>query len=118
MLRTAADQTAFLHASCSEWKNTFSWEIYGKNGKLQIDGLGGSYGVERLTWYRMLPQMGPPETTAWEFPMADNSWEREMGEFLQDIENNRQPTAGLEDALAVLEIVSQIYERSGYDHRS
>jgi predicted dehydrogenase len=50
--------------------------------------------------------------------MADNSWEREMGEFLQDIENNRQPTAGLEDALAVLEIVSQIYERSGYDHRS
>ena len=118
MLRTAVDQTAFLHASCSEWKNTFSWEIYGKNGKLQIDGLGGSYGVERLTWYRMLPQMGPPETTAWEFPMADNSWEREMDEFLQDIENNRQPTAGLEDALAVLEIVSQIYERSGYDHRS
>ena len=118
MLRTATDQTAFLHASCSEWKNTFSWEIYGKNGKLQIDGLGGSYGVERLTWYRMLPQMGPPETTAWEFPMADNSWEQEMDEFFQDIENNRQPTAGLEDALAVLEIVSQIYERSGYDHRS
>ena len=31
-------------------------------------GLGGSYGVERLTCYRMLPEMGPPETTAWEYP--------------------------------------------------
>ncbi|MGE4660669.1 MAG: Gfo/Idh/MocA family oxidoreductase, partial [Arenicellales bacterium] len=117
LLRTASDQTAFLHASCSEWKNTFSWEIYGRHGKLQIDGLGGSYGVERLTWYRMLPEMGPPETTAWEFPMADNSWKTEMSEFFEDIEKGRPPTPGLADALAVLEIVEQIYERSGYDHR-
>jgi|TARA_B100000315_G_scaffold213059_1_gene210781 predicted dehydrogenase len=117
LLRTATDQTAFLHASCSEWKNTFSWEIYGRDGKLQIDGLGGSYGVERLTWYRMLPEMGPPETTAWEFPMADNSWETEMNEFFEDIEKGRPSTPGLADALAVLEIVEQIYERSGYDHR-
>jgi len=117
LLRTASDQTAFLHASCSEWKNTFSWEIYGRHGKLQIDGLGGSYGVERLTWYRMLPEMGPPETTTWEFPMADNSWETEMREFFEDIEKGRPPAPGLADALAVLEIVEQIYERSGYDHR-
>ena len=117
LLRTASDQTAFLHASCSEWKNTFSWEIYGRRGKLQIDGLGGSYGVERLTWYRMLPEMGPPETTAWEFPMADNSWKTEMSEFFEDIEKGRPPAPGLADALAVLEIVEQIYERSGYDHR-
>jgi predicted dehydrogenase len=118
MLRTAKEQTAFLHASCTEWKNIFSWELSGKNGKVQIDGLGGSYGVERLTWYRMLPQMGPPETTAWEFPMADNSWEVEMNEFFQDIENSRQPVPGLADALAVLDIVDKIYERSGYDHRT
>ena len=117
MLRTAKEQTAFLHASCTEWKNIFSWELSGKNGKVQIDGLGGSYGVERLTWYRMLPQMGPPETTAWEFPMADNSWEVEMNEVFRDIENNRQPVPGLADALAVLDIVDKIYERSGYDHR-
>ena len=118
MLRTAKEQTAFLHASCTEWKNIFSWELSGKNGKVQIDGLGGSYGVERLTWYRMLPQMGPPETTAWEFPMADNSWEVEMNEFFRDIENSRQPVPGLADALAVLDIVDKIYERSGYDHRT
>ena len=50
--------------------------------------------------------------------MADNSWNIEMAEFLEDIELNRQPKPGLSDALAVLEIVDRIYESSGYDHRT
>ena len=118
LLKTADKQAAFLHASCTEWKNTFSMELYGRDGKLQVDGLGGSYGIERLTWYRMLPEMGPPETTAWEYPMVDNSWNIEVAEFLEDIELNRQPKPGLLDALAVLEVVDKIYESSGYDHRA
>lgn len=116
LLKTVDQQVAFLHASCTEWKNTFSLELYGRDGKLQVDGLGGSYGTERLTWYRMLPQMGPPETTAWEYPVADHSWKFEMAEFLEDIKLGRQPIPGLSDALAVLEIVDRIYEKSGYDH--
>lgn len=116
LLKTTQQQVAFLHASCTEWKNTFSMELYGSSGKLHFEGLGGSYGVERLTYYRMLPEMGPPETTAWEFPMGDNSWELEMTEFLDDIRLNRQPAAGLDDAVAALEIVDKIYRESGYDH--
>jgi predicted dehydrogenase len=118
LLRTTENRTAFLHASCTEWKNTFSFELYGRTGKLQVDGLGGSYGTERLTWYRMLPQMGPPETTIWEYPMPDDSWAYEMNEFLNDIRLGRdsQPTLG--DALAALEIVDNIYRVSGYDHRA
>jgi predicted dehydrogenase len=118
LLKTSSRQVAFLHASCSEWKNTFSFEIYGRKGKLQIEGLGGSYGVERLAWYRMLPEMGPPETRIWEYPMADDSWELEMQEFLEDIKLGRAPAAGLTDALAALEVVESIYQQSGYDHRS
>ena len=57
-LRTSTGVTAWLHASWTEWKNTFSFEIFGRDGKLQIDGLGGSYGAERLTHYRMLPELG------------------------------------------------------------
>ncbi len=118
LLKTAQKRVAFLHVSCTEWKNTFSFEIYGKNGKLQIDGLGRSYGVERLAYYRMLPEMGPPETTIWEYPMSDNSWEVEMAEFLEDIRLGRPPAANLNDAFAVLEIVNKVYRNSGYDHRS
>ena len=118
LLRTADGKIAFLHVSCTEWKNMFSFEIYGKHGKLDINGLGGSYGVERLTFYRMLPQMGPPETTVWEYPMADDSWAIEFAEFVDDIRNKRAPAAGLTDAVAALRVVEQIYKASGYDHRS
>lgn len=116
MLRTAKQQVAWLHASATEWKNTFSMEIYGRDGKLQIEGLGGSYGTERLTWYRMLPQMGPPETTAWEYPMADDSWSAELAAFLEDIREHRSPSPNLRDAVAALRVVQHIYERSGHAH--
>jgi predicted dehydrogenase len=112
LLRTARSQTASLHASCTEWKNLFSFEIYGRNGKLHIEGLGGSYGLEKLTWYRMLPQMGPPETKAWEFPRADDSWEFEMNEFAKDIRLRRSPQPGIKDGLEALKIVDTIYRKS------
>ena len=35
---------AQLHASWTEWKNLFSFEVFGRIGKLEITGLGGSYG--------------------------------------------------------------------------
>ena len=34
-LRTAGGQSAFLHVSCTEWKNLFSLEIYGRDGSLR-----------------------------------------------------------------------------------
>jgi predicted dehydrogenase len=116
ILKTAKHQVAFLHASCTEWKNLFSMEIYGHEGKLEIYGLGGSYGVERLTHYKMLPQMGPPETTTWEYPTADDSWAVEIAEFYDDIRLNRTPSAGLKDAFEALKVVGKIYKESGYDH--
>ena len=109
LLKTAGQKVAFLHASCTEWKNTFSFEIYGKAGKLEITGLGGSYGVERLAHYHMLPEMGPPETTIYEYPMVDNSWEIEMKKFVEDIRLHRQPSPNLADAIEVLKVVDKIY---------
>lgn len=113
-LRTSGGACAFLHVSCSEWKNLFSMEIYGRGGKLAIDGLGGSYGVERLTWYKMLPEMGPPDTTAWEYPRGDQSWSLEFAAFAEDIRMRRRPDPGLDEARAALEVVDVIYRRSGY----
>jgi predicted dehydrogenase len=113
LLKTANRQVAHLQASCTEWKNLFSFEIFGRQGKLEISGLGGSYGVERLAFYRMLPQMGPPETTIWEYPMGDDSWDAEFAEFAEDIRRNRKPAAGLSDAAAALKIVETVYRESG-----
>jgi len=115
LLKTSQQQVAFLHVSCTEWKNLFSLEIYGRNAKLHVEGLGGSYGVERLTYFRMLSAMGPPETTIWEYPMTDTSWQIEFAEFLDDIELGRKPSASLDDAHAALRVVEEIYQSSGYD---
>ncbi len=113
-LRTTAGQTAWLHVSCTEWKNLFSLEIYGRVGKLALDGLGGSYGPERLVYYKMLPQMGPPETTSFEYPAGDSSWELEMQAFSEDIHTGREPSPGLHEGIRTLEIVETVYHKSGY----
>lgn len=110
LLRTAGGQIASLHASWSEWKNMFSLEIYGRAGKIEISGLGGSYGTERLAFHKMTAEMGPPPTTIWEYPMADDSWEREFAEFLEDIRLGRTPRPGLEEAQGALRIVEKAYE--------
>jgi len=110
-LQNATGNTAWLHVSCSEWKNLFSLEIYGRDAKLHWEGLGGSYGIERLTYYKMLPQMGPPETTIWEFPRGDESWKIEMAEFFEDIKLKRPPVPGLKEAKSALMVVEKIYQK-------
>lgn len=111
-LRNAGGKTAWLHVSCSEWKNLFSLEIYGRDAKLHWEGLGGSYGLEKLTYYKMLPQMGPPETTIYEYPRGDESWKIEMAEFFEDIKLQRPPVPGLKEAKAALAVVEKIYGNS------
>ena len=107
LLRSSTGQLAQLHASWTEWKNLFSLEVFGRDGKLEVTGLGGSYGEERLVLHRMTPEMGPPETTAWSFPEPDDSLERELSELLDDIALGRTPTPGLAEARTVLEIVQR-----------
>jgi predicted dehydrogenase len=112
-LRNASGNSAWLQVSCTEWKNQFSFEIYAKSAKLHIEGLGGSYGIERLHYYQMLPEMGPPETTIFEFSRGDNSWGIETNEFIEDIRLHRDPVPGLKQARAVLEVVETIYSKPG-----
>jgi len=111
-LRTASGQTAWLQASCTEWKNLFSFEVYFKRAKLHVEGLGGSYGIERLYYYKMFPEMGPPETVIYEFPRGDGSWSLELDEFLADIDSKRPPVPGLREGIRTLQIVEEIYRKS------
>ncbi len=116
-LRTAADQTAWLHASCTEWKNLFSLELYGRTGKVMINGLGGSYGEESLVFYPMPPdKLGkPPVAETFAYPgKNDDSWMLETEAFLGDIRLGREPNPGLREGIRTLEIVESIYRSSGY----
>lgn len=112
-LRGQRGEMAWLHATWTEWKNTFSLEVTGRDGKLTIEGLGGSYGNERLTFHKMLPQMGPPETTIWEYAPSDESWAREFADFKAHQAGKPAEIADIEDACAVLDIIAAAYRRSG-----
>ena len=48
LLRTRSGQIASIHCSWTQWKNLFRFEIFGRDGAILIDGLGGSYGRETL----------------------------------------------------------------------
>jgi len=108
-LRAEQGAFAWLHASWSEWKNLFSLEISMRDAKIEITGLGGSYGIERLTLHEMKPEMGPPDTTAWEWPLEDESWHAEIDDVLAALAG--QPTIGasLDDCVAAFAIVDEAY---------
>jgi len=110
MLKNSKDQVAWLHVSCTEWKNMFSFEIFGKKGKLAIDGLGRSYGVETLTYYKMSPKMGIPEIATWKYnSKTDESWKRELDYFIQCINLHKKPEGDISDAKKALDIVKKVY---------
>lgn len=118
-LRPRAGGFAWLHASWTEWKNLFCLEVAFRQAKLEVNGLGGSYGPERLAYYRMGPEMGPPDTTIWEFPQADRSFERETADVLAGLARTGPgaapagPAMGadLEDCIAAFRIVDEAYRR-------
>jgi predicted dehydrogenase len=108
-LALASGGDGWLHASWTEWKNIFSLEITCRDTKLELSGLGGSYGPERLTVYRMPPEMGPPTMTTTEWPPGDTSWQLELDDFIGAVSGKTSVGATGEDALAVLRVVETIY---------
>ncbi len=105
-------RNAFLHASCTEWKNLFDFEIFFKNAKAEIWGLGRSYGEEELRIYRMKPEMGPPDVEIIRYPGVDNSWALEFDAFLKERRGLRTPLGRSGDALKAVTIVHQAYRLS------
>jgi predicted dehydrogenase len=78
---TRSGPWAMLHVSWTEWKNLFSLEVYCRTAKLQVDGLAGSYGPQRLRIYRMGPELGPPLLEEHLYPEEDVSWRGEWKHF-------------------------------------
>jgi predicted dehydrogenase len=98
-----------LHASWTEWKNLFSFEVMLERAKIDISGLGGSYGPETLTRFEMLPEMGPPLVHRQTWDQSDDSWRLELEAWLQAITGGSSFGASIGDAVAALDIVDAAY---------
>jgi len=97
ILGVADDRTApwaMLHVTWTEWKNTFSLEIYCRTAKLQVDGLVRSYGTQVLRIYRMKPELGPPDVEEIRFGEDDVSWAAEWEHFAAAVAAGETPLLG------------------------
>ena len=107
---------AMLHVSWTEWKNLFSLEIYCRTAKIQVDGLVRSYGPQRLTIYRMSPELGPPEVEEVIYADEDSSWSVEWASFARSIASGDASllSGDLNDARYAWERIEAAYRSSSY----
>ena len=116
LLRTSIGQTASLHASWTQWKNSFQFEIYGRDGTLAVSGLGGSYGPERLLETRRNPKGGIPELVETIFLDTASVWDREWQAFVDAVCPGSEPAsepgqaATTADGWQALSILQQVYD--------
>jgi len=109
LLRTAAGQVVQLHASWTEWCNLFSLELFGRDGYVRVEGLGGSYGTESAVLGRR--DFGAPfSERIIEYRGGDSSWRSEWAAFREAAVEGRRPEAGAQDGLAALALVARAYE--------
>ncbi len=107
--------TVSFHVSTTQWKNLFSFEIFGDLGFLQIEGKGGSYGPETLSWAKK--NVGAaPDITTFTFDAGDKSWELEWENFYAAAAGKKTMNADGVDGLRANQIVEAIYQ-SSKEHR-
>lgn len=109
LFRTATGQIASLHASWTQWKNLFSFEVFGRDGYVSAEGLGGAYGPERAVVGRRNPQGGTPDSEHFDCPDEDRSWELEWADFLRGLASAGTPYSLGWEALETIEWIYRLY---------
>jgi predicted dehydrogenase len=109
LLRTSDGKIASLHASWTEWKNIFTFQIVGEKGYIQIEGLGESYGDE-LARLGLRNFHAPFTDQTIHFRRADNSWVEEWRNFVHAIRGDEDLNGSLKDGLMALQLAQALYD--------
>jgi predicted dehydrogenase len=111
LLQSSSGVVASVHSSLTQWTNLFEFEVFGERGSLSVQGLGASYGVEKLV-VSLHDPTGPFSHETIEYRGGDSSWKSEWDEFVLALDEKRRPLGDGADGLAAMEIVSAAYEAS------
>ena len=109
LCRTAAGRVGMLHTSWTQWRNLFSWELFAQRGYLIVEGLGGSYGPQRLVIGRRTADSPVPREEVKEDPDPESSWRRECEAFLDAVATGRPPLGDGRDGLEAVRLVHALY---------
>ncbi len=109
LLKWPSGGLASFHTAWTQWKNLFSFEVFGSLGSLVIDGLGRSYGTETLTMALRKPEGGVPnmETLTYEGP--DESWRLEWEDFVSGIRTGDSFLGEAAEGVEVMRTLDAIY---------
>jgi predicted dehydrogenase len=94
-----------VEVSLTQWKNLFYFELTGEKGSIIIEGLGGSYGAERLTLIRRPVQFGVPDIETETFTDTDACWLAQWQEMERAIRCGEEPSGSAADSLACLRVI-------------
>lgn len=118
-LRTSDGKVATLHSSAIQWKHKFDLDIILTNGYIALNGLltsTHSYGEERITYYKKDLEMksgkiGNPTEYTLCFD-EDSSWDYEMNEFYDAVNNGTAVRNGtMDDAEKVMRLIEVVYKK-------
>ncbi len=109
MFAFASGVVASFHTSWTQWKNLFSFELFGTLGSLVAEGLGRSYGTEQLTVARRNPLGGVPEVEQLTFDGPDDSWRLEWADFLSAIHTGSRYLGTSDDGVTAMEMIDALY---------
>ena len=98
------------HVSWTNWKNEFYFCIFGTKGYIKIEGLGGSYGLEKLEFGLRKESGGRPEIKSKSFDFEDISWKKEWLEFKSSMQKNKKINGNAWDGLKAMQIIENIYK--------
>ncbi|HSJ05456.1 MAG TPA: Gfo/Idh/MocA family oxidoreductase [Longimicrobiales bacterium] len=114
LMRFGGGAVGQWHVSMSQWKNLFSLEVHGEAGAVIVEGLGGSYGTERLAVVVRAFEGGRPAIEERSFDGEDASWDLEWEAFLRDIATGSMTESHAGDGVAAMRIIEALY-RSARD---
>jgi predicted dehydrogenase len=115
LLKDKKGRVVFLHSSATQWQHRFRMDLSLSEGFIELHGIlsgSKSYGEEKIIIGKKDSSKinGQMETTTVKY-LEDNSWEREIIEFIDSIKNNKPITIGTSiEALESMKLVFKIYE--------
>jgi predicted dehydrogenase len=116
IFRNKKGQVASLHSTMTQWRHLFSLEIFLERGYMVLNGILSStmsYGHEDLS---IAENRTPPPQAAHSREermtyQVDTSWEKEMAEFVNAVEEGSPVKIGTSrDALKLMRVIEKVYK--------
>ncbi|BDS11594.1 Gfo/Idh/MocA family protein [Aureispira anguillae] len=97
-----------VNSSITQWRNRFRLELYGTMGYVEINGLGGSYDVQRLRIGKRDPN-GPFKEEVIDYRGGDKSWKNEWNHFVDFLLNGGELLGTGIDGVRASQFVEMAY---------